>query len=166
MKNKVFAFLTLVLFSTSMAMANDGIKAKSEDRNIVELAVATDFLSTLVAAVKAGGLVDVLQGDGPFTVFAPTNEAFAALPAGTVEELLKPENKDKLVAVLTYHVIPGKVMSSDLKEGAKVKTVNGAEVSISLAGGAKVNNAKVTAADIEAKNGVVHVIDRVILPPM
>jgi uncharacterized surface protein with fasciclin (FAS1) repeats len=166
MKNKMIALFTMLFFSATVLMANDGVKKTTEDRNIVEIAVGTDFLSTLVAAVKAGGLVDVLQGDGPFTVFAPTNEAFAALPAGTVEELLKPENKDKLVAVLTYHVVPGKIMSSDLKEGAKVKTVNGAEVTISLAGGAKVNGASVTAADIEAKNGVVHVIDRVILPPM
>lgn len=137
------------------------------EADIVDLAVQTEFLSTLVAAVKAGELVDVLKGDGPFTVFAPTNEAFAKLPAGTVENLLKPENKAKLVAVLTYHVVPGKVMSSDLKDGMKAKTAQGSEVTISLKDGkAMVNNATVTTADIEASNGVVHVIDTVILPTM
>ena len=137
------------------------------EADIVDLAVATDFLSTLVAAVKAGDLVDVLKGDGPFTVFAPTNEAFAKLPAGTVEDLLKPENKAKLVAVLTYHVVPGKVLSSDLKNGQKVTTVQGSEITITLKDGqALINNATVTAADIMADNGVVHVIDTVILPPM
>ncbi|WP_407636945.1 fasciclin domain-containing protein [Algoriphagus mannitolivorans] len=137
------------------------------DADIVDLAVSTEFLSTLVAAVKAGDLVEVLKGDGPFTVFAPTNEAFAKLPAGTVENLLKPENKAQLVAVLTYHVVPGKVMSSDLKNGMKASTVQGQEITITLKDGkAMVNNATVTAADIEASNGVVHVIDTVILPSM
>ena len=137
------------------------------EADIVDLAFQTEFLSTLVAAVKAGELVDVLKGDGPFTVFAPTNEAFAKLPAGTVENLLKPENKAQLVAVLTYHVVPGKVMSSDLKDGMKAKTAQGSEVTISLKDGkAMVNNATVTTADIEASNGVVHVIDTVILPTM
>ena len=137
------------------------------EADIVDLAVATDFLSTLVAAVKAGDLVDVLKGDGPFTVFAPTNEAFAKLPAGTVEDLLKPENKAKLVAVLTYHVVAGKVLSSDLNNGQKVTTVQGSEITITLKDGqALINNATVTAADIMADNGVVHVIDTVILPPM
>ncbi len=137
------------------------------EADIVDLAVSTDFLSTLVAAVKAGDLVDVLKGDGPFTVFAPTNEAFAKLPAGTVENLLKPENKAKLVAVLTYHVVPGKVLSKDLKNGQKAKTVQGAEITVTLKDGkAMINNATVTAADIMADNGVVHVIDTVILPPM
>nr|WP_245189526.1 fasciclin domain-containing protein [Lunatimonas salinarum] len=149
-------------------MANDGIdkpvKEKAE-MDIVDLAASTDFLSTLVAAVKAGDLVDVLKGDGPFTVFAPTNEAFAKLPAGTVESLLKPENKDKLIAVLTYHVVPGIVKSTDLKDGQKAKTVQGQEVTVSLKGGkAMIDNATVTAADIEATNGIVHVIDSVILP--
>ncbi|HSF55700.1 MAG TPA: fasciclin domain-containing protein [Algoriphagus sp.] len=137
------------------------------EADIVDLAVATEFLSTLVAAVKAGDLVDVLKGDGPFTVFAPTNEAFAKLPAGTVENLLKPENKAQLVAVLTYHVVPGKVMSKDLKNGQKAKTVQGSDITVTLKDGkAMINNATVTAADIEASNGVVHVIDTVILPKM
>jgi uncharacterized surface protein with fasciclin (FAS1) repeats len=122
-------------------------------------------LSTLVTAVKAAGLVETLSGKGPFTVFAPTNAAFEALPAGTLESLLKPENKDQLVAVLTYHVIGAKVMSTDLKEGQKAKTVQGEEVTISLKGGASVNGAKVAMADVKASNGVVHVIDKVILPP-
>jgi uncharacterized surface protein with fasciclin (FAS1) repeats len=134
-------------------------------QNIVDLAVGTESLSTLVAALKAGDLVATLQGDGPFTVFAPTNDAFAALPEGTLEDLLKPENKDKLVAILTYHVVSGKVMSTDLSDGMKAATVNGAEVTITTAGGAKVNGANVVMADVEASNGVVHVIDAVILPP-
>jgi len=134
-------------------------------KDIVTLAVETETLSTLVAAVKAGDLVEVLQGDGPFTVFAPTNDAFAALPAGTLEDLLKPENKDKLVAILKYHVVPGKVMSTDLSDGMTAATANGAEVTITTTDGAKVNGANVVMADIEASNGVVHVIDAVILPP-
>tara|TARA_R110000868_G_scaffold37111_14_gene131659 strand:- start:70782 stop:71297 length:516 start_codon:yes stop_codon:yes gene_type:complete len=139
---------------------------KAQDKTIVELAVGTESLSTLVAAVKAGDLVETLSSKGPFTVFAPTNEAFAKLPEGVVEMLLKPENKDKLVAVLTYHVVSGKVMSKDLKNNMKAKTVNGAEATIKLAyGKAMVDNATVTSADIEASNGVVHVIDTVILPP-
>lgn len=138
---------------------------KAQNKNIVELAVGTESLSTLVTAVKAAGLVETLSGNGPFTVFAPTNAAFEALPDGTLESLLKPENKDQLVAVLTYHVIGAKVMSSDLKEGQKAKTVQGEEVTISLKNGASVNGAKVAKADIAASNGVVHVIDAVILPP-
>ena len=106
------------------------------------------------------------EGPGPFTVFAPTDAAFAALPAGTVEDLLKPENKDKLVAVLTYHVVPGKVMSTDLSEGLKAKTVQGGEVTITLDGGPKVNGAAISTPDVAASNGVIHVIDAVILPPM
>lgn len=136
------------------------------DKDIVDLAVSTDFLSTLVAAVQAGDLVDVLKGDGPFTVFAPTNEAFAALPEGTVESLLKPENKDQLVAVLTYHVVPGKVMSTDLSNGMKAATVQGSDITVNIGdNGVMINDAKVTTADIEAANGVVHVINKVILPP-
>ncbi len=140
--------------------------AQAQSKDIVGLAVGNDNLSTLVAAVKAGGLVETLQGDGPFTVFAPTDEAFAALPAGTLEMLLKPENKDKLVAILTYHVVSGKVMSTDLSNGQKAKTVQGENVDVSIYGGnVKISGAKVVAADVKAKNGVVHVIDKVILPP-
>lgn len=138
---------------------------EEEAKDIVTLAVETEALSTLVAAVKAAGLVETLQGEGPFTVFAPTNEAFAALPEETLESLLKPENKDQLVAILTYHVVAGKVMSTDLSDGMTAATVNGAEVTITTADGAKVNGASVAMADVEASNGVVHVIDAVILPP-
>ena len=139
--------------------------AEEAAKDIVALAMETESLSTLVAAVSAGDLVSTLQGEGPFTVFAPTNEAFAALPEGTLETLLKPENKDQLVAILTYHVVAGKVMSTDLSDGMKAKTVNGAEITITTTGGAKVNGAGVAMADVEASNGVVHVIDQVILPP-
>ncbi len=140
--------------------------AFAQDKDIVDTAVAAGNFTTLTAALTAAGLVDTLKGAGPFTVFAPTDAAFAALPAGTVEDLLKPENKDKLIAILTYHVIAGKVMSTDLSEGLKAKTVNGAEVTITLDGGAKVNGAVISTADIVASNGVIHVIDSVILPPM
>lgn len=141
-------------------------QANAQSKDIVDLAVGNENLSTLVAAVKAGGLVETLKGDGPFTVFAPTNEAFAALPAGTLEMLLKPENKDKLVAILTYHVVAGKVMSGDLKNGQMAKTVQGEEVSVAISyGNVSISGAKVVAADVAAKNGVVHVIDKVILPP-
>lgn len=140
--------------------------AFAADKDIVDTAVDAGSFTTLVAAVQAAGLVDTLKGEGPFTVFAPTDEAFAALPAGTVEDLLKPENKDKLTAILTYHVVAGKVMSTDLSEGMKAATVNGAEIAVTLDGGAKVNGANITAADIEATNGVIHVIDAVIMPPM
>lgn len=134
--------------------------------DIVDLAVSTDFLSTLVAAVKAGGLVETLKGDGPFTVFAPTNDAFAALPEGTLEMLLKPENKDKLVQILTYHVVAGKVKSTDLKDGMTATTVEGSDIMVKISKkGVMVNNAKVASADIMATNGVVHVIDQVIMPP-
>jgi uncharacterized surface protein with fasciclin (FAS1) repeats len=124
---------------------------------------AGDF-TTLVAAVKAAGLVDTLKGDGPFTVFAPTDAAFAALPEGTVETLLKPENKDQLVAILTYHVVPGKVMSTDLQDDMKATTVQGGDITIDMDNGVMVNDANVAAADIAASNGVIHVIDKVILP--
>ena len=137
---------------------------KAQAADIVDTAVAAGSFNTLVAAVQAAGLVDTLKGDGPFTVFAPTDEAFAALPEGTVDNLLKPENKDQLVAVLTYHVVPGKVMSGDLSNGMTAATVQGGEVTIMTEGGVKVDAASVVAADIEASNGVIHVIDQVILP--
>lgn len=159
--------LMIALLATSAFTLNKNANTVNPDADIVDLAIQTEFLSTLVAAVKAGDLVDVLKGDGPFTVFAPTNDAFAKLPAGTVDTLLKPENKAQLVAVLTYHVVAGKVYSKDLSDGMTAKTVQGADVKISLKDGkAMVNNATVTTADIEATNGVVHVIDTVILPPM
>lgn len=136
------------------------------DKDIVDTAVGAGSFTTLAAALTAAGLVDTLKGEGPFTVFAPTDAAFAALPAGTVEDLLKPENKDKLVAILTYHVVPGKVMAADLSEGLMVATVQGQSVTITLEGGAKVDGAVISAADVMATNGVIHVIDSVIMPKM
>ncbi|MFY0592215.1 MAG: fasciclin domain-containing protein [Roseivirga sp.] len=154
------------LFGAMFALMLTTSVANAQSKDIVDLAVGADNLKTLVAAVKAGGLVETLKGDGPFTVFAPTDEAFAALPKGTLEMLLKPENKDKLVAILTYHVVAGKVMSTDLSNGQKAATVNGEKITVSIGnGGVKISGAKVIAADVKAKNGVVHIIDKVILPP-
>ena len=128
------------------------------------VAAGNGSFNTLVAALKAAGLVETLQGPGPFTVFAPTDEAFAKLPKGTVEDLLKPENKAKLVAILTYHVVAGKVMAADVKT-MKAKTVNGQSLNLKVAAGAvTVNNAKVVMTDVAASNGVIHVIDTVVLP--
>ena len=138
--------------------------ADGHSKDIVDTAVGAGTFTTLVAAVQAAGLVDTLKGEGPFTVFAPTDEAFAALPDGTVETLLKPENKDQLVAILTYHVVAGKVMSGDLSNNMMATTVQGSDVTIMTEGGVKVNQANVVTADIEASNGVIHVIDAVILP--
>ena len=153
----------LIVMLAALPMTFTAFAAKAGD--IVDTAASADQFSTLVAAVKAAGLVETLKGDGPFTVFAPTNEAFAALPAGTVENLLKPENKEQLVAVLTYHVIPGKVMSSDIAgKTAEVKTVQGSALSIDATSGVMVDNATVTTADIITSNGVIHVIDKVVLP--
>lgn len=148
--------------------AGEGYKADKaaygEKKDIVALAAGADNFKTLVAAIKAAGLVETLQGKGPFTVFAPTDEAFAKLPKGTVEDLLKPENKAKLVAVLTYHVIPGKVMAADVKT-MEAATVQGQKVQIKVSdAGVTVDNAKVVKTDLVASNGVVHVIDTVILP--
>jgi uncharacterized surface protein with fasciclin (FAS1) repeats len=139
--------------------------AQAETKDIVDTAVGAGQFNTLVAAVQAAGLVDTLKGDGPFTVFAPTDTAFAKLPAGTIEDLLKPENKGKLVAILTYHVVPGKVMSGDIA-GKKmdVATVQGSKISVDATNGVKVDNAQVTTADIVASNGVIHVIDTVVIP--
>lgn len=135
-----------------------------EKKTIVTVAQGAGQFNTLVAAVKAAGLAETLSGDGPFTVFAPTDEAFAKLPAGTVEDLLKPENKQKLVEILTYHVVPGKVMAADVKAGP-VKTVNGKEAEIKVADGkVTIEEAYIVKTDVEAGNGVIHVIDTVILP--
>ena len=159
-KVKVFV-LSLVVFAF---LGSTYVKAQTKD--IVDLAVGNDNLKTLVAAVKAGDLVDVLKSDGPFTVFAPTDAAFAALPDGTLESLLKPENKDQLVAILKYHVVAGKIMSTDLSNGQRAATVQGEKIKVSIgSAGVKIDDAKVVAADVKAKNGVVHVIDQVILPP-
>ena len=141
------------------------VPARAAD-DIVDTAVKAGSFNTLVAAVKAAGLVETLKGAGPFTVFAPTDEAFAKLPKGTVEDLLKPENKAKLTSILTYHVVPGKIMSKDIAGKAlKAKSVQGAEISVDATKDVMVDKAKVVKADIEASNGVIHVIDAVMLPP-
>ena len=139
--------------------------AQADNRDIVDTAVAAGQFKTLAAALKAAGLIDTLKGAGPFTVFAPTDEAFAKLPKGTVEDLLKPENKAKLAAVLTYHVVPGKVMAADVVKLKEARTVQGGSLKVN-SGGAKVmvDNATVVKADIAASNGVIHVIDTVMLP--
>jgi uncharacterized surface protein with fasciclin (FAS1) repeats len=154
---------TIIALAATTAFA---APAFAQDMNIVETAVGAGSFTTLVAAVEAAGLVETLSGEGPFTVFAPTDEAFAALPAGTVESLLLPENRDQLVAVLTYHVVPGAVMSTDLSDGMTAATVQGSDITIDLDNGVMVNEANVVTADIAASNGVIHVIDAVILPPM
>ncbi len=136
-----------------------------QEKDIVDTAVAAGSFTTLVAAVKAAGLVETLKGDGPFTVFAPTDEAFAKLPEGTVETLLKPENKDKLIAILTYHVVAGKVLAADVVKLESAETVQGQSVKIMTHDGSvMINDATVVAADIMTSNGVIHVIDTVILP--
>ncbi|MEM7685775.1 MAG: fasciclin domain-containing protein [Pseudomonadota bacterium] len=152
------------MLTAACSTAGNTQKAASP-ADIVDTAVAAGDFNTLVAAVQAAGLVETLKGKGPFTVFAPTDAAFAALPPGTVETLLKPENKDQLAAILTYHVVPGKVMSSDIA-GKKLDaaTVQGQTVAIDATSGVTVNDASVVAADVEASNGVIHVIDKVILP--
>ncbi len=153
-----------VIVPTSVELAETATKTKAAG-TIVDVAASNASFKTLVTAVKAAGLVEVLSGKGPFTVFAPTDAAFAALPKGTLEMLLKPENKAKLQKVLTYHVLAGEVKSSAIKPG-QVKTVEGQSVTLSTMGKkVKVNNANVTTADVKASNGVIHVIDRVILPP-
>ena len=159
-------FLSSSLLALSVVLSPVAVRADHHlpgEKTVVEIAAANKDFSTLVAAVKAAGLAETLSGKGPFTVFAPTNEAFAKLPAGTVEGLLKPENKAKLAAILTYHVVAGKVMAADVKAG-KVKTVNGAEATITTEGGVMIDKAKVVKTDIVGKNGVIHVIDTVIMP--
>lgn len=154
---KMLAAVVAMVFTVSTAQAMS--------KDIVDTAVGAGQFETLVAAVQAAELVDTLKGDGPFTVFAPTDEAFAKLPDGTVEDLLKPENKDKLVAILTYHVVPGKIMASDIA-GKKqaVKTVQGDTLDVDASDGVKIDNAKVVKADIVTSNGVIHVIDTVVMP--
>ncbi|MEO1140183.1 MAG: fasciclin domain-containing protein [Pseudomonadota bacterium] len=155
---------TYLALTTAAIVAGTTVIAGTAKKDIVDTAVEAGSFTTLVAAVQAADLVDTLKGDGPFTVFAPTDDAFAALPEGTVEDLLKPENKDQLTAILTYHVVPGKVMSTDLSDGMTAATVQGDEVKIGTTDGVTVNEANVVSADIETSNGVIHVIDSVILP--
>lgn len=155
--------------STSQTESSTQSEMKTE-QNIVGVASSDAQFSTLVTAVKAAGLVETLSGEGPFTVFAPTNDAFAKLPAGTVDSLLKPENVEQLKSILTYHVVPAKVMSSDLSDGQVVTTVQGANLKVSIANGevtltdAKGGVSKVVKADVAASNGVIHVIDTVVMP--
>lgn len=167
---KTLAAASLLIFTSASYAGHCGgdhshDKAEMAKPTIVQVAAGNEDFSTLVAALQAAGLEDVLAGEGPYTVFAPTNEAFAALPEGTVENLLKPENRDQLIAVLTYHVVPGAVYASDVVELDSATTVQGDSIAIASAmGKVKVDNAQVVATDIEASNGVIHVIDAVILP--
>lgn len=160
LKKTTLAVLSIFCLAAPVVRADDAPK-----KNIVETAVAAGSFNTLVAAVKAAGLVETLSGAGPFTVFAPTDDAFAKLPAGTLDDLLKPENKEKLAGILTYHVVAGKVMAADVKTG-EVATVNGAKAKLKVSeDGVTIDKAKVVKTDIATSNGVIHVIDAVILPP-
>lgn len=162
----MYRFFETCLLAAALAAApgcdSSSSTAPVITNDIVDVAVEAGF-STLVTAVQAAGLEEVLRGDGPFTVFAPTDEAFAALPEGALEGLLA--DPEALTAVLTYHVVPGRVTSDQLSEGQQVTTVQGQTLTISLENGARVNDANIQAADIEADNGVIHVIDAVLLPP-
>jgi len=156
----VSAVFLSVVFSASVMADHHGKKM-----DIVDTAASNSDFSTLVAAVKAADLVDALKADGPLTVFAPTNEAFAKLPAGTVESLLLPENKAKLVQILTYHVVAGKVMAADVVKVDSAKTLEGSSITVTVSeDGVKVDNANVITTDIKTSNGVIHVIDTVIMP--
>lgn len=166
MMKRTFLALGTAAFLASPALTVPALADHHMGKDVVDTAVEAGDFTTLVAAVQAAGLVDTLKGEGPFTVFAPTDEAFAKLPAGTVDELLKPENKDKLTAILTYHVLPGEVTSSDLSDGMMAKTVEGEDVTVELGDAVMINDATVTAPDIEASNGVIHVIDTVLMPQM
>ena len=153
---------------TAEIPATDSVKEEvmaPAPKDIVDVAIGSPDHTTLVAAVTAAGLVETLKGAGPFTVFAPTNAAFAALPAGTVDGLLKPESKDALTKILTFHVVAGAVKAADLKDGQKVKTLQGEELTVAIKDGkVTINGANVTAADLTGSNGVVHVIDAVLMP--
>lgn len=155
---KIIMIMLMISFTAAFTAPKEVNEQPADD--IVTVAINAGSFNTLAAALQAAGLVETLQGDGPFTVFAPTDEAFAKLPAGTVEDLLKPENKEKLTAILTYHVVSGKIMSGDLLSTTSAKTVNGQAAPIGLT----VGNANVIKADVEASNGVIHVIDTVLLP--
>lgn len=171
MKKTVTLFAASAFAFTGLSFADKPIETPSEElskekaeMDIVDIAAGADDFSTLVAAVKAAGLEETLRSEGPFTVFAPTNMAFEALPEGTVAELLKPENKEKLAAILTYHVVPGKVMAADVSP-MKVATVEGTEATVTMDGKTvMLDDAKIVKTDIEASNGVIHVIDKVIMP--
>jgi len=160
MFRRTFLALTTAVAFTSASFAFTG----DHPKDIVDTAVDAGSFTTLVAAVQTAELVDTLKGDGPFTVFAPTDDAFAALPEGIVEALLEPQNRDQLVAILTYHVVPGRIMSGDLSNNLMATTVLGRDVTIMTEGGVTVDGANVIAADIATSNGVIHVIDSVLLP--
>jgi len=165
MKARILKFSVAAIAAVAL-VAGASVKAQAP-KDIVDTAVAAGSFKTLAAALQAAGLVETLKGKGPFTVFAPTDAAFAKLPKGTVEDLLKPENKAKLAAILTYHVVPGTVLAAQVvtMNGADVKTVNGQTVKIGVMGGkVTVNGANVVTTDVKASNGVIHVIDTVILP--
>jgi len=168
MKSKLILLCLMLLgvaFSTLQTRGDDDMGAEKGKKDIVDTAVAAGDFKTLAAALKAADLVDTLKGKGPFTVFAPTDEAFAKLPAGTLEMLLKPENKAKLVKILTYHVVSGKETAADVSKMTSAKTVEGSDVKITVTDGkVKVDDANVTKADIECSNGVIHVIDTVLMP--
>ncbi len=156
-----YAMIVAAVMALPFAAAHAGTK------DIVDTAAGAGKFQTLITAAKAAGLVETLKGDGPFTVFAPTDEAFAKLPKGTVEDLLKPENKAKLAAILTYHVVPGKVMAADIKgKKTNVKSVQGGELAVDATNGVKINDATVTTADVSASNGVIHIIDTVVMPKL
>lgn len=162
---KFLSILSVTFAAALMASLALAGSYKEKSADIVDTAVAAGDFSTLAAALQAGDLVGTLKGDGPFTVFAPTDEAFAALPDGTVESLLLPENKDQLVAILTYHVVPGKVTASEVVGLSSADTVNGKKLSIKVEDGTvNVNDAKVIKTDVMASNGVIHVVDSVIIP--
>ena len=155
----------LVALALSLGVAGSATAESMPEKDIVQIAASADSFKTLVVAVQAAGLVDVLKSEGPLTVFAPTDEAFGKLPAGTVEELLKPENKAKLIAILTYHVVRGRVTAGEVMNLSSAKTVNGQELKITAKDGSvMIDNAHVTGTDIMASNGIIHVIDSVILP--
>ena len=159
--NKCFNIVSIAVIALSLSIG----AASATSKNIVETAVQSGKFNTLVAALKAAGLVNTLNGKGPFTVFAPSDTAFSKLPTGTVDGLLKPENKAKLVSILAYHVIPGKIMSGDIAgKKISVKTVQGSEISVDAMYGVKINDSNVVSADIAATNGVIHVIDKVLMP--
>jgi uncharacterized surface protein with fasciclin (FAS1) repeats len=166
-RKNLVKFLATGILTLAVVSAGSLVSAGcGGEHDIVDTAAEAGSFNTLVAAVKAAGLVEALKGDGPFTVFAPSDEAFAKLPAGTVESLLEPENKSKLTAILTYHVVPGRVLSTDVKPG-RVETLQGSELRVSKKKGAlMVDQAKIVATDVTATNGVIHVIDEVIMPEL
>jgi uncharacterized surface protein with fasciclin (FAS1) repeats len=171
MRTRFFTILAagavVVLAGSAAAQYMSSTSYEGGDKDIVETAISAGSFETLVAAVKAAGLVETLQGEGPFTVFAPTDDAFAKLPEGTVESLLLPENREKLIAVLTYHVVPGKLMAKDVVGQSYLKTVQGEKIKIQVKDGeAWADKARIVKTDIDTSNGVIHVIDSVILPKM